>query len=76
MGTQDAKLSPTSLALPDAARLLSGAIGQQVTVEMLETDVAAGAPTNADGTLNLVHYAAWLVKEAAGATTIVDREEV
>jgi len=30
---------------------------------MLGDDVLAGAPTNADGTLNLVHYAAWLVKE-------------
>ena len=27
-----------------------------------EADVAAGAPTNADGTINLAHYAAWLVK--------------
>ncbi len=49
-----------------AARLLSAAGGQRVTVEMLEADVAAGAPTNPDGTLNLVHYCAWLVKEAAG----------
>ena len=30
-----------------------------VTEELL----AAGAPVNSDGTLNLVHYAAWLVKE-------------
>lgn len=57
-------LSPTALALADAARLLSAAGGQAVTVEMLEADVAAGAPTNPDGTLNLVTYAAWLVKEA------------
>ena len=33
---------------------------------MIELDIAEGAPTNADGTLNLVHYAAWLVKEMAG----------
>lgn len=56
-------LNPTALSLADAARLLSAVGGQAVTVEMLEADVAAGAPTNADGTLNLVHYAAWLVKE-------------
>jgi len=30
---------------------------------MLQADIDAGAPTNADGTLNLVHYVAWLVKE-------------
>ena len=37
--------------------------GQSITEDMLRDDVAAGAPLNADGTLNLVHYAAWLVKE-------------
>ena len=54
-------VNPTALPITDAARLLSAAGGQQITVEMLEADVAAGAPTNADGTINLVHYAAWLV---------------
>jgi hypothetical protein len=32
---------------------------------MIEADRAAGAPTNAGGTINLVHYAAWLVREMA-----------
>ena len=32
-------------------------------MEMLQADGADGAPLNADGTLNLVHYAAWLAKE-------------
>lgn len=32
---------------------------------MVRADIEAGAPTNADGTLNLIHYAAWLAKEAA-----------
>ena len=31
---------------------------------MLRADLAAGAPTNPDGTINLVHYAAWLAREA------------
>jgi hypothetical protein len=66
MGDPEPRLDPTALPIADAARLLSGAGGQAVTVEMLEADVAAGAPTNGDGTLNLVHYAAWLVKEASG----------
>jgi hypothetical protein len=56
-------LSPTSLAVADAARLLTKAGGKPVTVAMLEADLAAGAPANADGTFNLVHYAAWLVRE-------------
>ena len=58
-------LSPTSLAVADAARLLTKVGGQPVTANMLEADLAAGAPANADGTINLVHYAAWLVREAS-----------
>ena len=57
------RLSPMALTLADAARLLSAASSQRLTVAMLEADVAAGAPTGTDGTLNLVHFAAWLVRE-------------
>jgi len=66
---QDAKatLNPSALSLADAAKVLSAAGGRRVTVEMLREDVAAGAPTNADGTISLVHYAAWLnAKDARG----------
>jgi hypothetical protein len=51
------------LTVADAARLLTRAGGQAVTVDMIEADLAAGAPANTDGTINLVHYAAWLVRE-------------
>jgi len=56
------KLSPTALPLEDAAALLTALARNTVTVEMLRLDVAAGAPLGADGTLNLVNYAAWLIK--------------
>lgn len=56
-------LNPTALPLADASRLLSAVGGQRVDVEMIEADVVVGAPTNADGTINLVRYGAWLVKE-------------
>lgn len=56
-------LNHQALSLEDAARLLSAAGPQPVTAEMLQADIDAGAPTNADGTINLVHYVAWLVKE-------------
>lgn len=56
-------LNPSSLTVANAARLLTKAGGQSVTVEMLEADLGAGAPTNADGSINLVHYTAWLVRE-------------
>ena len=58
-------VSPLALTLPDAARLLSAAGARLITVEMLQDDIDAGAPTNADGTINLVHFAAWLVEEDA-----------
>jgi hypothetical protein len=58
-------LNPNALTLANAARLLTKAGGQPVTVEMLAADLVAGAPVNADGTINLVHYAAWIVREMA-----------
>ncbi len=66
MAEPDGKLNPAALPLPDAARLLSAAGGQRITLDMLEADRVVGAPANADGTLNLVHYAAWLVREMSG----------
>jgi hypothetical protein len=56
-------LNPMALSPADAARVLAKVGGPSITEQMLRDDVAAGAPTNADGTINLVHYAAWLVKE-------------
>jgi len=57
------RLNPAAMPVGDAARMLSRAGGQRVTEAMLSADIDAGAPTNPDGTINLVHYAAWLVKE-------------
>jgi hypothetical protein len=57
------RANPQALPLPDAARLLTSLAGAPITEAMLRDDLANGAPTNADGTFNLVHYAAWLCKE-------------
>ena len=64
-GRQGGPLNPQALRLEDLARILSASGPRPVTVEMLQADIDDGAPTNADGTMNLVHYAAWLVKEMA-----------
>ena len=56
-------LNPQALALSDAARVFSAAAGATIDIAMLEADIVAGAPVNPDGTLNLVHYAAWLLRE-------------
>ena len=59
-------LNPNALPLAHAARLLAKVGGEKVTEEMIRADLDAGAPQNPDGTINLVHYAAWLVKERSG----------
>jgi len=64
-GEAAASRSPTAMPIADLARLLTAAGGQTITADMIEADVESGAPTNADGTLNLVSFAAWLVKEMA-----------
>ena len=48
--------------MADLAALLTKASGVRVDVAWIEADLAAGAPTNADGTVNLMHYTAWLAK--------------
>jgi len=60
---QASGLSPQALRLADLARILSMSGPRPVTVEMLRADVDDGAPTNPDGTMNLVEYARWLIGE-------------
>jgi hypothetical protein len=52
-------INPAALTPGELASALSKA-GAQITEEQVKQDLAEGAPTNADGTLHLVHYAAWL----------------
>jgi len=61
-GRQDGALNPQALRLADMARILSASGPRPVTVEMLQVDIDDGAPVNPNGTINLVHYAAWVVK--------------
>ena len=60
----NAPLTPTHLAIPAAVAVLRAAGARHVSEEALRRDLAAGAPTNPDGTVNLLHYAAWLAREA------------
>ena len=60
------RVNPAALTLADAARLLAAAGGRPVTVEMLQAAVDRGAPTLADGRVNLVELLAWMEKELAG----------
>ena len=49
-----AAANPSALTLAQLARLLS------LPEETIRRHVEAGAPVAHDGTINLVHYAAWL----------------
>ena len=63
------RVNPAALVVADAARLLAKASSEPVTEAMIRGDIDDGAPTNPDGTVNLVHYAAWLAmktREDAG----------
>ena len=51
-------LNPAALRLGDAAKALG------ISEDMLRSDIDAGAPTNTDGTISVIHYAAWLNKVA------------
>lgn len=62
-GARTGKLQPTALSVKDAAKLLTAVGGRTVTPEMIARDTDSGAPVNPDGTINLVHYTAWLVRE-------------
>ena len=67
------RLNPVAMTVEDAAKLLTKAGGVRVSEAQIRKDIEANAPTNADGTINLVQYAAWLVREmATGGMTIGD----
>ena len=63
MNGENSPVDPNRLSVEQAAKLLSAAAKVRVPVEQIAADVEAGAPTNPDGTINLIHFAAWLVKE-------------
>jgi hypothetical protein len=66
-GRQAGTLNPQALRLADMAHVLSVSGPKPVTVEMLQADIDDGAPTNPDGTMNLVQYARWLIQETLHA---------
>ncbi len=51
------------MSVPVLAKLLQKAGSRQISEAALQEDIERGAPVNADGTMNLIHYVAWLIKE-------------
>lgn len=62
-----AKKTPkiTELTQSQVARILATAGERRITAAMIQVDIDAGAPANTDGTMNLIHYVAWLARENA-----------
>jgi hypothetical protein len=57
------QLDPTRLSPADVAAVMNKS-GGQVSEANVREDLAAGAPQNADGTIHLIHYTAWLASQA------------
>lgn len=53
----EAPLNPAAVPVEQLARMLG------LPIDHLRQHVAQGAPTNANGSINLVHYAAWLNRD-------------
>lgn len=58
--TPASRESIANLSLAEAVKILRENGCETLTVAGLKRQIASGAPTNADGTIDLVDYAAWL----------------
>jgi hypothetical protein len=65
VNTSPEAANPNAMSKADLARMLSRVGNWPITVDMIEADVANGAPSNSDGSMSLIHYGAWLVSELA-----------
>ena len=68
----DNSLKLTALQPDMLVNILRRAGSRLISAESLAADFEAGAPRNDDGTVNLIEYAAWLVK---GEDTNADQSE-
>lgn len=51
-----------SVQKDEMIRALKQCGSRTASPEQLEADIAAGAPVNDDGTINMIAYAAWILK--------------
>ncbi len=59
----DRHLNPMALSPENLVKLLVRSGCRIMTLELLQRDIDSGMPVNADGTVNLVKYMAWMIKE-------------
>ena len=60
----DNSLRLTALQPDMLINLLKGAGSRLISAKLLAADFEAGAPRNEDGTINLIEFAAWILKVA------------
>ena len=48
----------------EAARMFTSMARFATKVQQIEAALSDGAPTNDDGTINALHFVAWLIKDA------------
>lgn len=56
-------VDPARMTVEQAAKILSAAFRERIEIENIRTDIDEGAPTNDDGTINLMNYTAWQLRE-------------
>ena len=59
----DKQLNPLALSAENLVTLLQKAGYRAMTLELLQEDIDGGVPVNADGTISLVKYMAWIIRE-------------
>jgi hypothetical protein len=57
----------TALPVADVARILAAAYGRRVTEEQVREVIEAGGLLRPDGTVSLIEYVAFLVREVSHA---------
>lgn len=60
---KSSKLDPARMSTQETAKIFTTVSGHPVSVMQVENDVREGAPRNEDGTMNLVHYGSWLIRQ-------------
>ena len=68
METPQKTLKITALTVAETARVLASASGKSITEEDVRTVAEQGNLIAADGTINLLEYTAFLVRELAHGT--------
>lgn len=53
--------TPDKITVEQLATVISKSYAEPVTVQDIRAAIEAGAPTNRDGTINLLKFVAWLL---------------